>query len=143
MSGYDRPLTISYGVYLDYGSGDEALAIKPPRRILSGAGNYNRNRGIIEDIHLMVAETFNQVTTQAFVRLGTASDNDYFAELGAGAAADTDGYNFRNAGSVYKIIDTVNDATIGAISQVEVNLVAPTGGTPAGMAHTTIVISWF
>jgi hypothetical protein len=29
------------------------------------------------------------------------------------------------------------------ISQLEVTLVAPTGGTPAGIAHTNITIAWW
>lgn len=128
---YDNPLTVSYNMGLhDFGAGGDALAIKPPP---------GRNRGRIEDIHVAVTETFNQVTTPAYIRVGTAGDADKYAELNMGAAADTDAYNLRNTGAQTSVIDLDADS----ISQVEVAYVAPTGGTPAGIGYVTIVISWF
>ena len=53
-----------------------------------------------------------------------------------GTAADTDYHNTQD--------DT--DAIISASvtnAQIEVALVAPTGGTPAGKGHVTVVIGWF
>ena len=130
---YSNPLPVSYNMGIhDFGAGGDALAIKPPLRL---------NRGRVEDIHVAVTETFNQVTTPGFIRLGHASDADYYAELNMGAAADTDAYNLRDAGVVTNKIDLINDP--GPPTQIEVAFVAPTGGTPAGMGYVTIVLSWW
>lgn len=128
---YDLPTRVSYNLGLhDFGAAGRALAIKPPK---------GKKLGNVVDIHLSVTETFTQVTTPGYVRLGTSGDPDKYAELNCGAAADTDAYNLSDTGAATNRIDLVADG----ISQVEVTLVAPTGGTPAGIAHTTVVIDWF
>lgn len=136
MSHYDNPLVITYGLGdHDFGAAGDALAIKPPPGV---------SRGRIVDIHVAVKETFTATTTPAFIRLGTAADPDYYAELNMGTAADTDAYSIRNiAGGydavVFRSIDLVQDA----VSQVEVVFVAPTGGTPAGIGSVSIAIAWW
>lgn len=140
-SNYDQPMTISYSLGLhDYGAGGDALAIP----VLAGA-TWAR----IEEISLSATELFTTTTTGAFVRIGTAADADKFAELAAGTLADTNGLGL-TAGST-----ELKDNSYGGkgvillnssgenITQLEVVLVAPTGGTPAGIAHTTIVVSWW
>lgn len=131
---YDNGLAVSYGFGIhDFGAGGDALAIKPPQ---------NLDVGRVEDIHVSVTETFNQVTTAGFIRLGTVADPDHYAELNMGAAADTDAYNLRDAGVIS--ITTIDTSAQGEnISQIEVAFVAPTGGTPAGMGYVTIVMSWW
>ena len=124
---YSNPhvATYTFGEH-DFGAGGDALAIKSPKGFESGR---------IVDIGVMVTETFTAVTTPAFVRLGTATDPDAYAELNLGTAVNTDYYNTRD--------DT--DAVIqGDITeaQIEVAFVAPTGGTPAGRGHVNIIIAW-
>jgi hypothetical protein len=125
---YDNPLTITYSLgEHDFGAGGDALAIKAPAGF---------EHGRIRDIGVMVTETFNQVTTPGYVRMGTAADADAYAELNMAAAADTDYYNVRDD------TDAIIDANV-TDTQIEVALVAPTGGTPAGKGHVNIVIDWF
>jgi hypothetical protein len=85
------------------------------------------------------------------VRIGTAADPDKFAELAAGTLADTNGLDI----SANNTSGELKDAGYGApgvvllnssgenITQLEVALVAPTGGIPAGIAHTNITIGWW
>lgn len=125
---YSNPLSMTYSLGIhDFGAGGDALAIKAPN-------GYSKGR--IIDIGVMVTETFTATTTPAYVRLGTTGDADAYAELNMGTAADTDYYNTQD--------DT--DAIISAdvtSAQIEVALVAPTGGTPAGMGYVNIAIDWF
>lgn len=133
---YDNPIVVSYNMGIhDFGAGGDALAIKPPPLL---------DNGRIFDIHVAVTETFNQVTTPGYIRLGITTDADYYAELNMGAAADTDAYNVRDVGesvAINRQIDLNNDT--GTPSQVEVAFVAPTGGTPAGQGYVTIAIGWW
>lgn len=124
---YNNPVVATYSFVHDFGAAGDALAIKAPRGF---------DRGRILDIGVAVTETFTQVDTPAYIRLGTASDADAYAEMNMAAAADTDYYNTQN--------DT--DAIINADvtdAQIEVAFVAPTGGTPAGIGTVNIVIAWF
>ena len=148
MSGisYDNPMRITYNLgQHDYGAGGDALAIPVP--LIQGVRRAQRCR--IESIALLATETFNAVTTQAFVRVGDGSDADKYAELGAGTLADTNGLDLTEESTELKdngyggkgVVDV---STSGEnISQLEVALVAPTGGTPAGIAHTSITIAWW
>lgn len=128
---YDHPKTVSYcfGSH-DFGAGAGAFALKPPRGC---------KRGNIVDVQVQVTETFNQVTTPGYVRLGTASDPDKYAELNMGAAAATDAYSLADTKKATNRIDMDADS----ITQVEVVFVAPTGGTPAGIGVVNVVIDWF
>lgn len=141
MNGYDKPLTISYNFGShDFGAGAGAHAVQRPKD-----AKFAR----IEEIHLgPITETFNQVTTPGYVRVGTASDADKFAELNCAAAAATDGYGTNDDQDAIKAaglrIDLDRDGDSGAsLDQLEVTFVAPTGGTPAGIAVVTVVISWY
>jgi hypothetical protein len=129
---YDLPTRVSYSFPVhDFGAGAGAHAIKPPK---------GKKQGNVVDIQLFnITETFTQTTTPGYVRLGTAGDADKYAELNCGAAAATDAYNLSDAGVVNSRIDLTEDN----ISQVEVTFVAPTGGTPAGIAAVCVVVDWF
>lgn len=141
---YDGGLTISYNMGIhDFGAGGDALAIQRP---YGSDGGYTFAR--IEEIHVAVTETFTADTTAGFVRIGTASDADKFAELGMGLAADTDGWGTNDDTDAIKAagqsIDLDRDGDSGAsLDQLEVAFVAPTGGTPAGQGYVTIVITWW
>lgn len=137
---YDNPLRVSYNMGIhDFGAGGDDLALQRP---------VGKNFARVEEIHVAVTETFTADTTPGYVRIGTASDADKFAELNMGTAADTDGYGTNDDTDAIKAagkeIDLDNDGDAGAsLDQLEVAFVAPTGGTPAGMGYVTIVMSWW
>lgn len=133
--GYENPVGISY-VYpaLGFGAAASSSTIKPPLKL---------NQGNIRDIHVGVTVLFTQVTTAAHVLVGYSGDTDYFADLTMGAAAASAGYNTRDAGSIYRKIDLLNDPTPGVLTSVLVSFVAATGGSPAGTGTVNIFIEWF
>jgi len=127
-SHYDNPLTVTYSFLNDFGAGDELLALKAPAGL---------TRGRIREVGVAVKETFNGVTTNAFIRIGTATDADAYVEMDMAAAADTNYYNTLDD------TDAIINADIPSATQVEVALIAPTGGTPAGIGVVSVVIDWF
>ena len=127
--GFGPPRTITYNLGLqDFGdTTDVDLAIKAPR----GAA-----WGELLDVGVAVTEVFNEPTTPAYIRLGTATDADAYAELNMGTAAATDYWNTQddpNAIINAKIPDT----------QVEVALIAVTGASPTGIGYVSITIAWY
>lgn len=133
--GYENPTTVCYSFpALAFGGTGSTSTIRSPRGLVQGN---------IRDIHAAVTVLFTAVTTPAYVRLGYSGTAAYFAELSMGTAAASAGYNLRDAGTISRKIDLVNDATSGALSGVLVTFVAATGGTPAGTATVTVVIDWF
>lgn len=125
---YDNPSTVTYSFPAhDFGAGADALAIKGP----SG------KTGRLIDVGVAVKETFTATTTPAYVRLGTASDADAYAELNMATAADTDYWNTQDD------TDAIISSTLPADTQIEVAFVSPTGGTPAGIGDVNIVVEWF
>ena len=114
---YDNPrrLMYSFGEH-DFGAGSESLSIKGPVGL----------KGTLKSIQCNATETFTATTTAGFVRVGTAADNDAYGELNLATTADTD--------TVSEADDTnaVLAEAIPEDTQVEITLVAPTGGTPAG-----------
>jgi hypothetical protein len=126
---YDNALTVTYVLpAVDFGAGDSAHAIKPP---------YGYTRGRIMDVGVAVTETFTNTTTAGYVRIGTATDADAYAELNMGVAAATNFYNTADD------TDAIIEADIPAATQLEVACIAPTGGTPAGIGSVHIVVNWF
>lgn len=113
---------------VDFGEGTTNHAFKAPE---------GYTYGYLIDVGVAVTEVFNAVTTQAFVRVGTASDADAYAELAMGAAAATDYYNTQND------TDSIKDSVIPSYTQVEVACIAPTGGTPSGIGTVHITVRWF
>ncbi len=125
---YDKSEIITYSLgEHDFGAGGDALAIKGPPGLT----------GRIKDIGVMVTETFTATTTPAFVRMGTGADPDAFAELSMGVAADTDYYNTQDD------TDAIIVEALPPDTQIEVALVAPTGGTPAGKGFVNIAVEWY
>ena len=128
MSYSEGPVVTYTLSAVDFGAGDSNHAIKAPN-------GYTRGR--IIDVGVAVSETFNQVTTPGYVRIGTASDADAYVELNMAAAAATDYYNTQDD------TDAIIDADIPSATQLEVACIAPTGGTPAGIGDVHIAIRWF
>lgn len=125
---YDSPHVVTYVLpAVDFGAGNSAHAIKAPN-------GYSNGR--LLDVGVAVTETFNQVTTPGYVRIGTATDADAYAELNMAAAAATDFYNTQDD------TDAILEADVDN-TQLEVACIAPTGGTPAGIGSVHIVVAWF
>lgn len=120
----------------DIGNGTITKKIRPPR----GA-----TRGRVESIHLLASETFNQVTTQAYIRVGVASDLDKFAELAIGALASGATLSESDAATLASVLtdDGQFDLSQETEDELTVTMVAPTGGTPAGIADVDLSIAWF
>jgi hypothetical protein len=80
-------------------------------------------------------------TTKGMVRVGSGSDADKYAQLEITTAAGI-GDSFNVRGDTDAIIEStilVSDLTS---AQLELAYVAPTGGTPAGIASAFIVVAW-
>lgn len=127
---YSNPDRRSYGWGIhDFGSGGESYSITGPKG----------KTGRLVAIHVAATETFTTTTTAARVDVGTAADTDAYASFNLGALADTDSASTDDGTTD---TDAIISASIPADTQVEVTLVAPTGGTPAGMGVPTIWIDW-
>lgn len=127
--GLGPPRTITYHLgTIDFGdTTDVNMAIKAPRGSAWGE---------LIDVGVNVTEVFNEPTTPAYVRLGTTSDADYYAELNMGTAAATDYYNTQDDPDA--IINNKIPST-----QVEVALIAVTGTLPTGIGEVEITIAWY
>ncbi len=127
---YDHADRRGYSLGLvDYGAGDEVTSIKGKKG----------KKGILRSIHVAATETFNSVTTGAQVLVGTAADPNAYAQFEIGDLADTDSVSTDDGTTD---TDAIIDKDIPADTQVEVTTVAPTGGTPAGIGLTDIIIDW-
>lgn len=92
-------------------------------------------------------ETFTNTTLPAYVSVGTAADPDaYGEELDLGTlAADAGSKSVRTTyRAAEDIEDYILDAGLSMPADTKLRLVctAPTGGTPAGMAHPFMIIDW-
>jgi len=131
---YSNPVTLNYSYNAqDLGAGDVTKKIRPPR----GA-----TRGRVESIHLYASETFNQVTTQSQIQVGVASDLNKYAELDVGALAAGATLSDSDQAGVLTT-DGQFDLYVETEDELTVTMLAPTGGTPAGIADVDIAISWF
>lgn len=131
---YENPVTLNYSYNAqDFGNGDITKKIRPPR----GA-----TRGRVEAIHALASEVFNQVTTQALTQVGVASDLDAFAEMQMGALADAATLSDSDQTGVF-VDDGQFDLSQETEDELTLTFVAPTGGTPTGIADVDIAISWF
>jgi hypothetical protein len=105
MSHYDNPIVITYGLGdQDFGAAGDALAIKPPPGV---------SRGRIVDSHVAVKETFTAVTTPAYIRLGTAADADFYAELNLGTAAGGANIDLSSASTTAEQIENFVNNVLG------------------------------
>jgi hypothetical protein len=126
---YDNPSTVtfSFGAH-DFGAGDGAKSFKLPK-------GY---RGRLIDVGITnITEAFTNTTTAGFVRVGTDADADKYAQLNAGTTGIGDTVN------TVDDTDAIIDPDLPADTQIEVALVAPTGGTPAGIGEAYVVVEIF
>lgn len=127
---YDNPISVTYNfAAVDFGAGDKTRKIKPPQGKVSGR---------VADIHLAATEVFNQVTTQAYARIGDGTDDDKYAELPIGALAA----NASLAAAKSNLYGSFN-LDVDGVTELELNMIAPTGGTPSGIADVAVTVEWF
>lgn len=125
---YENPVYISYNLgEIDFGAGDSDHEIVGP----------DGKKGRVYEVHVMVTETFTDDTLDGFVRVGSATDEDEFAELDMLTTAAGTAISAENQSGALKAVN------IDADEDVQVAIYAPTGGTPAGKGHVCIVIGWF
>jgi hypothetical protein len=114
---------------VDFGAGDSAQSFQGPKG----------KAGRLISIHLSATETFNSVTTDANIQVGTAADPDAYALFVPGDVAATDSVCSDDG---VTDTDAIINAEIPADTQVEMTFTAPTGGTPAGIGSVTVIVDW-
>lgn len=127
----DLPYAVTYncGIALDIGAGNKATDF-----ITDAAF-----RGKIQAISVYdITETFNSVTTAPRIDIGDGSDADYWCtvEIADGTTAQ---HFSAAAGTI-----VANQAEIIEPGDVvTVTSVAPTGGTPTGIANVDVTVLYF
>lgn len=127
---YDAPLRVSYSwSAINFGSSTS--------RILRGPAG---KRGRVVDATANVTTLFTNVTTGARLQVGpsgtlTAALDMPFTNNAAGSALD--------ATNVSGAIKTGTASFLAADTDQTVGFIAPTGGTPAGVADIHVTIEWF
>ena len=127
---YDKVKTITYTLdNYDFGAtADESFSFRLPT-------GYT---GRLVKIGVMVTEAFVSTSTNAFVQLGTASDDDAYGQLEiANGAADVDCYDETDD------TDAIIDEDIPADTLLEVNLLQAYAGSPTGKGNPFFVFEIF
>lgn len=123
----DAPYSVTYVfVAQDFGAGDWTEIIDTPADF----------RGVIRNVTFYeISEVFNSVTTEAQFNIGTAGDADLYAATG----------NLGDLGATTSYIPplTIGTRVIEAGTEVQVQGIAPTGGTPTGIASVAVTIQYF
>lgn len=138
-SGYENPLRISYSFSA------LSFATNGSRKIRGPKGKTGR----LVDAMAHVTTTMVGTSTPALLRLGPNADTDALLELtfgaaGAGTAAGTVINAANQTGAIKGQSPTVLPHTLAAADvDLEVNMVAGTGGSPAGVADVVLTIEWF
>jgi len=111
----------------DFGAGNATEVIRGP------AGKT----GVVRSVSLFnVTEAFNSVTTSARVDIGDGSDADGYArtndfsDLAVGAAES------------HTVIEGVLGNELPGNTNITLTFVAPTGGTPTGIADVQVAVTW-
>lgn len=135
MRSYDQLSPVQYNfVAKNYAAGSSAL-LKVP---------VGAQMGRVLDILLNCTVTFTQVTTPAAVQVGDGTTPDKFASITIGALASgttMGGSDVTNG--VFKAVYLAGNYNSGAgLHDLTATFVAPTGGTPAGTADTTIIVGY-
>lgn len=109
-----------------------------------GAGNWTEIvespagfRGRVRAVFLYdITETFNSVTTEAILNIGTAADADLYGTTGnlGDLASDTSDAPALADGITLLIAESTS---------IQVQGIAPTGGVPTGIATVAVTIQYF
>lgn len=135
MKSYDNPQTRTYGLGSVDATADGPFAIAVPPWAKSA-----RIEGVAFNT---VSVAFTADTTGAGVTIGTAADPNLYGDFVFGVIAVTDAAEVGPV-ALGDYVDLARGGDAGvALTQFEVDLVAPTGGTPGGTADLDITISWY
>jgi len=136
---YSSPLYLTYSSgSLNFASGTVAQQVKPPLGIVGGR---------VVDIHVRTSVVFTATTTSAKVNVGTVATAAKYAQLDMGTAAANVSRNFRDTAgtpinegvNVFSDIDLARDG----VSLIQLQYVAPTGGSPTGTGIADVCIAWY
>lgn len=131
MSSYDNSYPVSYNfAALDVGAGTITRKLRVPK----GATGAR-----VLDVHAFASETFTQTTTAARVQVGTAGDLDKFIDANLGGLAVGNAFSLANSPGAHKATWHKGEDDV---SELTVTFVAPTGGTPGGIADFAITVAW-
>ena len=129
----DAPFAVTYilpgvtGGTGDFGNGDWTEIINTPAGF----------RGLVRAVTLFqITENFNSVTTEAQLNVGTAGDADAFAYTGN--LGDPAATTSLTPALTYGVTKVIQPGTA-----VQVQGIAPTGGTPTGIASVAVTIQYF
>ena len=129
LGGLPYQVTYNFNA-IDFGAGNSTAILATPANL--------RCKPLAVDVY-NVSETFNSVTTSARVDIGDGSDADEFAL--------TNDFADGTVGQVFTAFDgnlAVGDQEIiEPGDQVTVTFVAPTGGTPTGIANVGVTVLYF
>jgi hypothetical protein len=127
------PYTATYKALaaVDFGAGDSTP-------IIFGTPANLRALILAVDVY-NVSETFNSVTTAARVEVGDGANADEFV-LTSDFEDGTDGQSFTTFDGT---IVTGVQQIVEPDDQVTVTCVAPTGGTPTGIAEVSVTVLYF
>lgn len=137
MKSYDNPEFRSYHLgQIDFGTPPTATSIPVPAWAEGGR--------IVGANVTGATEAFTADTTGAELHIGTAADPDKFYAGTLGVIALTDSAEFAGFLDAGLAIHTGYDGDAGAaLTQLEVVAIAPTGGTPGGIALVDVAIAWY
>lgn len=129
---YDNLCVMSYNLGLvDYGAGDVTRYIRIPRGATFGR---------ILEVNHDVTETFTNTTTAGATKIGRSGSLAAYLSIPLGVTATGASYGLRDVAAT--VLATPWRKSSNDISELIVTCLAPTGGTPAGIALVTVVIGW-
>lgn len=134
MSGsYDNLKTVTYSFPAQSFATNGTAKLKVPK----GAAMAR-----VLDTLLTCSTTFTQVTTPALLEVGDGTTANAFWSLTVGGltAGNTMGAGDQTAEAFQNVYDSGSYAN--ALHDLTVTFVAPTGGTPAGVANVLIVVGY-
>lgn len=141
MQGYDSSIGFPYKFAgLNFVSGAGTYKLPIPR-----SARFAR----ILDIMVVATTTFTQTTTDAIVQIGDGVTANAFAQLHLGGLAAGSSISGRDLTSQFGVwnanyIALSNPAVgnAGVLHDLVMTIVAPTGGTPAGVGDVYVVVGF-
>ena len=124
---YSQPSPYCFTFLHDFGAATEGLIFRGPAK----------KQGTIEEVEVIAYETFNAVSSEAAVNIGSSALGAQYVAMGLGTLADGDEQRMTDTAA-----DLV-DSALPADTDIHLTLLAPTGGTPAGKAYVQIMVHWY
>jgi hypothetical protein len=139
--GYDSSIVVTYQFpALNFVSGAGTFKLPIPR-----SARFAR----VMDIMVVATTTFTQTTTDGVVQIGDGTTANAFAQLhlgGTTAGNSISGRDLTNAYGVWNAnyLAGSNPAvgTAGVLHDLVMTIVAPTGGSPAGVGNVYVIVGY-